>query len=74
MLETGPKIDFLVYFERFFVYAFLRPTSYVLRFWQMKDLIKIHIRVKFYQYNIRGCQVKNLSFSYQFSIHEMAPF
>ena len=35
----------------------------------------LHNRGKFHQYSICGCQVKNFqSFSYRFSIHEIAPF
>ena len=49
--------------------------SYALIFWHMKGLIKIHNRGKFYEYSIFDCQVINFqSFSYQFSIHEMALF
>ena len=60
---------------RFSDYAFLRLMSYTLIFWQMKGLITIHNRGKFYEYSIFGCQVINFqSFSYQFSIHEMALF
>ena len=52
-------------------------TPYELRaiFWQMKGLIKIHNRGKFYEYSILDCQVINFqSFSYRFSIHEMPRF
>ena len=37
------KTDFWGNFERFFVYVLLHPMNYVPRFYQWKDLIKIHI-------------------------------
>ena len=37
------KLIFLGNFERFFVYVLLHPMNYVPRFYQWKDLIKIHI-------------------------------
>ena len=49
--------------------------SYALIFLQMKGLIKIHNRGKFYEHSIFDCQVINFqSFLYWFSIHEMALF
>ena len=59
----------------FSFYTFLYPVSYAPRFCQMKDLIKVYICGKFHQYSTCGCEIKNFeSFSYWFSIHEMAPF
>ena len=68
MVKIGPtKTYFWGYFESFFTYA---P-----RFSQMKELIKIHICGKFHHYSICGCKTKKFqSFSYQSSIHKMAPF
>ena len=37
------KLIFWGNFERFFVYVLLHPMNYVPRFYQWKDLIKIHI-------------------------------
>ena len=64
------KTDFLARFWRFFDYTFLRPMSYALTFWQMKGLLMMHNRGKFYEYSNFGCQVIN--FQSWFSIHEMA--
>ena len=41
--KLGQKTEFLVHFERIFVYALLHSMSYTSRFCQLKDLIKIHI-------------------------------
>ena len=74
-LKLGQKTYILVYFEMFLVYFLLLPKSYAPRFCQIKDLIKIHVLGKFHQYSICGCEVKNFqSFSYVFSIDEIAPF
>ena len=41
----------------------------------IKSLIKIYICVKFHQYSICGCEIKNFqSILYWFSINELAPF
>ena len=40
--EIEPKNDFLVHFERFLVYHFLCPTSYIPIFSQIKHLIEVH--------------------------------
>ena len=59
----------------FFVYALFHPMSYPPKFCQMKDLIKIHICGKIYQYSICCCEIKIFqSLSYCFKINEMAPF
>ena len=74
-LKLGQKIDFLVHFERVFVYALWHPMSYAPRFCQMKEFIEIHIRGKFHQFSICGCEVKNFHiFLYWFTIHEITPF
>ena len=74
-LKLGQKTYILVYFEMFLVYFLLLPKSYAPRFCQIKDLIKIHVPGKFHQYSICGCEVKIFqSFSYVFSIDEIAPF
>ena len=53
----------------------LCPMSHALIFWQMKGFINLNNRGKFYEYSIFDCWVINFqSFSYQFSIHWMAPF
>ena len=73
--SQAKKLIFLVHFESFPLYTFLYPMSYVPRFCQMKELIKVYICGKFHQYSICGCEIKNFdSFSYWFSICEMAPF
>ena len=41
-LKLNQKIDFLVHFERFLVYAFLHPMSYTLIFCQIKRLLEVH--------------------------------
>ena len=46
IVEIGPKKHFFAHFERFSV-----P-----KFCQMKDLIKVHIRGKFHQYDVCGCE------------------
>ena len=46
-------------FLAYFAYALLQIMSYAPRFCQMKDLVKIYICGKFYQYSICGCDVKN---------------
>ena len=59
-------------FWEFFVCGILHPMSYVPRFCQMKDLIKIYVCGKFHHYSICGCELR--SFLHGFSIHEMTPF
>ena len=62
-------------FVSFFVYALLHPMSYVPKFCQMKDLIKIYICSKFHHYSICGCVVKSFQFFlHWFSIHGIFPF
>ena len=71
--ELGRKADFSNHFEKvfFFAYSLLHPMSYNPTFWQMKDLLKIYICGKFYQYSICVCEVNNFQgFSYWFSCHE----
>ena len=69
------KNNFLAYFERFVVYAFLRPVSYTPIFCQIKCLMEVHNCGKFHYGSICGCQVINFQmFSWRCSIHEMAPF
>ena len=46
-LKLSQKIDFLARFERFSVYAFLRPMSYIQIFSQIESLIEVHTRGKF---------------------------
>ena len=59
------------FWEGFFVYSLLHPMSYTPTFWKMKDLLKICICGKFYQYSICVCEVNNFQgFSYWFSSHE----
>ena len=74
--ESKPKNWFSGSFlEVFQLHLLLRSMSYALIFWQMKGLIKIHNRGKFYEYRVLDCQVINFqSFSYRFSIHEMPLF
>ena len=75
MVEIGPKDWFFWLILRFFCITLLHSVSYAPRFFQMKDLIQIYICDKFLQNSICCCEVKNvLSFSYWFSIHEVAPF
>ena len=71
--ELSQQTNFLSHFERFIVYALLRPTSYATSFFHNKGLMKFHNRGKFNKYSICGCQVASFQrFSYRFSIHEMA--
>ena len=74
--EIKPKNRFSCSFSEVLqLRLLLPPLSYALIFWQMKGLIKIHNRGKFYEYSILDCQVINFqSFSYRFSIHEMPLF
>ena len=67
-LKLGEKTDNLAHFGSFFVDALLHPINYAPRFYRLKYLIKIHIRVKFQQYSVCGCEVKNFQ---RFSIHEI---
>ena len=68
MVKIGPK-------KMFFCYVLLHPMSYAPKLFQMKDLIKIHIRGKCHQYSICCCEIKNFqSLLYCFKIHEMVPF
>ena len=74
-LKLSKKNNFLAYFERFLVYAFLCPVSCTPIFCQIKCLMEVHNYGKFHQCSICGCQVINFQmFSWQCSIHEMAPF
>ena len=57
--KLSQKNDFLTHFERFLVYAFLRPMNYAPIFEEMKGLMKIHNPGKFHLYNVSGCQVIN---------------
>ena len=50
--------NFLAHFLRAFVFPLLHAMSYVARFCQMKDLIKIYIGGKFHKYSNCGCEVK----------------
>ena len=60
MVEIGPKKKrFFLLILSGFSYALLQSMSYAPRFWQMKDLIKIHIRGNFRQHRVCGCEVKN---------------
>ena len=45
MVQIGLQTDILAHLESFFVYAFLHPTSYTPRFFQVKDIIKVYISV-----------------------------
>ena len=74
--EIKPKNWFYGLFSEVFqLCILLRPMCYTLIFWQMKGLIKIHNRGKFYEYSILDCQVIIFqSFSNRFSIHEMSLF
>ena len=56
-LKLGTETDFVCHFQRFFVYALLRPVSYTQIFRQKKGLIEIHNPGKFHHYTISGCQV-----------------
>ena len=47
-LNWAEKTDFLAHFERFLVYAFLRPKSYIQIFCQIQSPIEVHIRGKFH--------------------------
>ena len=74
-LKLSQKADFLAHFERFLVYAFLRPVSYTPIICPIKCLMEVHNCGKFHWCSICGCQVINFQmFSWQCSIHEMAPF
>ena len=69
--EIKPKNPFSGSFLE--VFQLRRPLRSI--FWQMTGLVKIHNRVKMYEYSILDCQVINFqSFSSQFSIHEMLLF
>ena len=62
-------------FSEVFWLRLLMPYELRPKFWQMKDLLKIHNRGKVYEYSIFGCQVIDFpSFLCWFSIHEMALF
>ena len=74
-VKIGRKTDFRAYFERFSHYAVLHPPSYAPVFRQIKGLMVIHYRDKFYHYSISGSQVINFQmFSWWCSIHEKASF
>ena len=64
-LNLSQKTDFLLHFDRFFVYALLRPMIYVLVFCQMKGLINIHNHGKCNHYTICRCQVTNFQMQQQ---------
>ena len=65
----------MAHLESFFVWPLLHSLSYAPTFYQIKDLIKIYICGKFHQYNVCACEGNIFqSFSYWFSIHEMALF
>ena len=57
--KLSQKTDFLTHFERFFVYAPLRPLSYAQILCQIKLFIEVHNRGKFHHYTICGFQVIN---------------
>ena len=72
--KLGQKIFGLI-LRSFFQYALLCLPSYAPIFYQIKGLMEIHSRGKFYEYSISGSQVINFQmFSWQCNIHEMAPF
>ena len=74
-LKLSQKNNFLAHFERFLLYASLRPASYTRIFCQIKRLMEVHNFGKFYLCSICDCQVINFQiFSQRCSIHEMAPF
>ena len=71
-LKLAKNLGFFAHFQMFVVYALLYPMSYTARFCRTKGLIKIYIRVKFHQYSICVCEVKNFqSVLYRFNIHEI---
>ena len=47
-LKLSEKIDFMAHFERFLVSAFSHPMSYTSIFRQIKRLMEVHNRGKFY--------------------------
>ena len=47
-LKLSQKIDFLAHFERFLIYAFLRPMSYTPIIYQIKPLMEVHNHGKFH--------------------------
>ena len=47
-LKLSQKTDFLAHFERFLVYAFLRPVRYTPIFCQIKCLMEVHNCGKFH--------------------------
>ena len=81
--DASDMLRFLLKYQEmvkigWFFYSFaslLTPDELRPKILTMEDVIKIYICGKFHQYGICGCEVKNFqSFSYYFSIHEMAPF
>ena len=74
-LKLSQKPDFLVHFERFLVYVFLRPMSYTSVFRQIKLLMEVHNCGKFHWCSICGCQAIDFQmFLWRCSIHEMVLF
>ena len=74
-LKLSQKTNYLAHFERFSNCAPLYLLSYAPIFCQIKGHMVIHNRGKFHQHSICGSQVINFQmFSWQCSIHEMAPF
>ena len=47
-LKLSQKTDFMAHFERFLVYVFLHPMSYIQIFCQIKRLMEVHNRGKFH--------------------------
>ena len=47
-LKLSQKIDFLAHFERFLIYAFLRPMNYTPIFSHIKPLMEVHNHGKFH--------------------------
>ena len=69
------KTDFQGFFKKFFGYALPLPMSHAQIFCQMKGLMKIYSRGKFYLHSICGSQVINFQkFSWRWSIHELGHF
>ena len=69
------KNNFLAFFQSFFDHALLRSMVDAQIFCQIKGLMEIHNRGKFYLYGICGCWVINFQmFSWRCSIHELGHF
>ena len=58
-LELNQKTYFLAHFERFFIWALLRPTSRAPIFIQNKDLIKLHNCGQFHKHRICDFEIIN---------------